>query len=203
MKNSISACLLGVALTLGVVNLTSGQAKARPKAKAASKSKTPPKSTSTKPVPASTPSPTEIKCSANGLTEPEVGELVAGHNKARTDLKLQPITWDCRLANMAQEWASKSIYEHSDTDMGENIFVSIDTSAAIGLAMERWMAERANWNNMSGICAAGKICTHYTQIVWKPTRKFGCGINRNATGKWKAMLVCNYDPASKNAGRAY
>ena len=25
--------------------------------------------------------------------------------------------------------------------------------------------------------------------------KIGCGINRAATGKWKVLMVCNYDPA--------
>lgn len=201
MRSPVVVCLLAVLLTLGIADSASGQAKAKPKPKAASKSKTQPKSISTISAPA--PATTETKCGANGLTETEVVELVAGHNKARADVRLQPITWDCRLANMAQEWASKSVYEHSDTDLGENIFVSGDPNATMGTVMERWIGERMNWNNSAGTCAGGKVCTHYTQIVWKPTLRFGCGINRNSTGKWKSVLVCNYAPASKNSGPAY
>jgi pathogenesis-related protein 1 len=62
------------------------------------------------------------------------------------------------------------------------------------------MLEKASWNNKTASCAAGKTCTHYTQIVWKKTASIGCGINRNALGKWKVLLVCNYNPAGNGPG---
>ncbi len=69
--------------------------------------------------------------------------------------------------------------------------------------VNRWRNEKASWDNMTGTCLTGKVCTHYTQVVWKKTKEVGCGINRDITGKWRAMLVCNYDPAGNRPGPAY
>ena len=144
-----------------------------------------------------------VKCSTNGLIESEITTIVSGHNKARKEQGLQPLVWDCSLANLAQDWASKSVFAHRDSPYGENIFVASDPAAPVSSVLERWMAEKVNWTNATGTCAAGKVCFHYTQVMWKATTKVGCGINRNAVGKWKAMLVCNYDPASLSEGPAY
>ncbi len=188
--------IAAVFLILGGAALADGQSKVKPKPKPTPKpapTKTPP--TAAKPV--------SVKCNTNNLTETEIADLLAGHNKARVDLKLNPMVWDCGLANMAQDWASKSIYEHRDTSLGENMFVAGDTAATVGSVIDRWLAEKVNWNNSAGTCSAGKTCTHYTQMVWRASAKVGCGINRKATGKWKAVLVCNYDPPSKSPGAAY
>lgn len=180
-----------------------GAALADGQSKAKSKPKPTPRPTPAKTTAAPSVKPAAAKCDRNNLTETEIADLLAGHNKERIDLKLNPMVWDCALANMAQDWASKSLYEHRDTSFGENMFVSSETAATIDSVLERWRAEAANWNNTAGTCATGKTCTHYTQMVWRATAKFGCGINRNATGKWKAVLVCNYDPSSKSSGPAY
>jgi len=127
---------------------------------------------------------------------------LAGHNRVRTELRLPPLTWDCSLASYAQEWATRGVFEHRTTDFGENIFVASNPAAAMSLVMNQWLGERQYWDNTKGKCAAGKTCTHYTQAVWKATTQLGCGINRNGAGKWKAMLVCNYNPGG-SSGPAY
>lgn len=145
------------------------------------------------------------KCpNANGLTRGEIIEILNVHNLVRAGLKLPQLTWDCKLADLAQEWATRGITEHrDDTIYGESIFVSAARDAAAVASVNRWMQEKANWDNKSGKCAPGITCTHYTQVVWKKTTKIGCGINRNLNGKWKTMLVCNYDPAGNDPGPAY
>ena len=48
-----------------------------------------------------------VKCTgANGLTQPEILELLDAHNSVRSKLKLQSLTWDCNLADIAQWWAA-------------------------------------------------------------------------------------------------
>jgi uncharacterized protein YkwD len=141
----------------------------------------------------------------NGLLTAEIEAVLAAHNKARLDTNSPNLTWNCSLADWAQEWADKGVAQHREfSNYGENIFVANDSKVAATDAVNKWLAERPQWNNVTGSCAAGKTCTHYTQIVWKRTTQIGCGINRNAGGKWKVLLVCNYDPAGNNqAGAAF
>ena len=143
------------------------------------------------------------KCEGNLLTAAEITELLSAHNKARDDQKLPPLTWDCTLAKSAQDWASKSVFQHQDTYYGENMFVASSPTEKIETVTKQWMKEKSNWDNKTATCATGKTCTHYTQIMWNTTAKVGCGINRNATGKWKVIVVCNYDPAGNSGGPAY
>jgi hypothetical protein len=145
------------------------------------------------------------KCTGmNGLTEPEMTALLEAHNRVRVKLKLALLTWDCALADTAQDWAQRGFQGHRpDNDFGENIFVSSSPDVAAITGVERWMLEEPSWNNKASACKAGSVCAHYTQIVWKRTTKIGCGINRNAPDKWKLLLVCNYDPAGNYPGPAY
>jgi len=154
---------------------------------------------------AQTPDNRIPKCTgANGLTRGEMLEILNTHNLVRAGLKLPLLTWECKLADLAQEWAKRGVTEHrEDNFYGESIFVSAASDAAAVASVNRWMREKPNWNNDRGKCAPGMICTHYTQIVWKTTKRIGCGINRNVPGKWKTMVVCNYDPAGNRAGSAY
>ena len=148
----------------------------------------------------------DVKCAgANGLTTAELTELLNAQNQARAAQKLAPFTWDCRLAGMAQAWAARGVFEHrDDSSIGENMFVASMANEPVGSAVTRWMSEQVNWTNKSGTCAAGKICTHYTQLMWKKTTKVGCGINRNGTVKWTVVLVCDYDPpGNMGSGPAY
>jgi uncharacterized protein YkwD len=164
------------------------------------------------PKPKSTPKPkataagsAAAKCLNNSLTASEVTDLLAAHNKARADEKLPPLVWDCKLAELAQQWANKGDFAHrEDTHYGENLFVSSNTAEAVGSGVKQWMKEKAYWTNKTGTCTPGKFCTHYTQIMWNTTTHVGCGINRNSPKKWKTLLVCNYDPAGNSkSGPAY
>lgn len=183
------------------------QSKPRPKLKSAAKPLPTPKPVQTPVVaPAVEPVITDpAKCTAaNGLSLAEINEILADHNTARHERQIPDVTWNCKLAQLAQEWANKSIYAHrEDTSFGENIFVSGNSAEPIGSVLRRWMLEKPNWTNETATCAAGKVCTHYTQIMWRQTRSIGCGINRSATGKWKAVVVCNYDVASLSSGPAW
>lgn len=143
-------------------------------------------------------------CKGNGLTTAETASLLSAQNHLRAEHKLTPLKWDCKLSDYAQAWANGGQFKHrDDTPYGENMFVAATGTEPVTSATHRWGLEKAHWTNKTGACAAGKICTHYTQIVWKKTIHVGCGINRNATGKWKVLLVCNYDPEGNHPGPAY
>jgi pathogenesis-related protein 1 len=156
-------------------------------------------------IPAVKPAPSAmVKCEVNALTQPEITELLALHNKARAEQKLPPLAWDCSLANLAQQWASRGVFAHrSDTSYGENIFVASSSTEAISTVVRTWLNEKANWTNKTGVCSPGKVCTHYTQVMWNTTSQIGCGINRSSPGQWKTLVVCNYNPAGNIGGPAY
>ena len=146
----------------------------------------------------------KVKCEVNGLTQPEITELLASHNKARAEQKLPPLVWDCALANLAQQWANRGVYAHrGDSAFGENIFVASNPAEAVGTVVKTWVGEKANWTNKTAKCAPGKVCNHYTQVMWNTTSQVGCGINRNSPGQWKTIVVCNYNPAGNLGGPAY
>src|SRR3954465_6650101 len=54
------------------------------------------------------------KCGPNKLTMTEISDLIAAHDKVRAEVKVGPLTWDCRLADMAQEWANKGKFAHRE-----------------------------------------------------------------------------------------
>jgi pathogenesis-related protein 1 len=144
------------------------------------------------------------KCETNGLKQSEITELLSSHNRARTEQKLPPLVWNCLLANMAQNWASRGVFAHrGDTSYGENIFVSSNAAEPVATVVNVWLTEKGNWNNKSAICVNGKTCTHYTQVMWNTTTQVGCGINRSSPGQWRTLVVCNYSPAGNSGGPAY
>ena len=143
------------------------------------------------------------KCVGNGLTQTEMNEILLSHNRVRASVGLKPLTWDCRIGSAAQGWANAGVAGHNgETFFGENIFVASNGGESAALAADQWAAERSDWTNKPPACSAGKKCTHFTQMVWRQTTRMGCGINRNAPGKWKVILVCNYD-VEAGSGSAY
>lgn len=146
-----------------------------------------------------------IECSSpTGLTSAEMGQILADHNSARGQLGLPPLKWDCGLARYAMEWASKGNWHHRDeSNYGENIFVSSESNISVIAAVSHWMSEKANYNATTNTCAPDRICTHYTQINWRKTLKVGCAMNREVSGKWAAVVVCNYDPPGNTGGKPF
>lgn len=128
------------------------------------------------------------------------------HNEARATATPTPspalpeLAWSTSLAETAQAWAERCVFEHSSNDYGENLAVlsardvDADTAAeVVGL----WDGERADYDYGSNGCAAGAQCGHYTQLVWRDTVNVGCGVAdcANIGGFGPGTLwVCNYDP---------
>lgn len=69
--------------------------------------------------------------------------------------------------------------------------IKSDGSEAVML----WLQEWQDYDYASNECNPGAICGHFTQLIWKDTKRIGCG---HATRrKWNmAMIywVCQYDP---------
>lgn len=83
--------------------------------------------------------------------------------------------------------------------VGENIYGTSGTATGPG-AVASWMNEKPNYDYATNKCAAGKVCGHYTQVVWKNTTKLGCALSTCAGLKYKSSVVCDYAPGGNFNG---
>lgn len=159
-----------------------------------------------------------VGCGNSELTEAQIVAVLKVHNDARTaavaavqkakdDGKdvpadalaaLTPLSWNCKLAKVAQKWAddpgSKDGSTHSTSDWRKQEYQALDSSsnASIGeniasqwgspaadrapdsLAMG-WVEERNRFDLITNKCSQSP-CGHFTLVVWRQTTEVGCGI---------------------------
>ena len=121
-------------------------------------------------------------------------EMLAAHNALRAKHGAPPLSWSASLAQTAQAWANACIFQHSQTNYGENLAEGTGYSAS--QAVNDWYGEisQYDFNNPGYSDATG----HFTQVVWKGTTKVGCG--SADCGSDGTFYVCNYDPAGNLEG---
>ncbi|KAE8008192.1 hypothetical protein FH972_004729 [Carpinus fangiana] len=129
-------------------------------------------------------------------------DYLKAHNDARAAVGVGPMTWDDKVAAYARDYANKRIGDcnlvHSGGPYGENIaWGSAGLSGTAAVKM--WVDEKANYNYNSNSCAAGKVCGHYTQVVWRNSVRLGCAKVRCNSGG--TFITCNYDPPGNYVGQ--
>ncbi|KAF3675629.1 putative basic form of pathogenesis-related protein 1-like [Capsicum annuum] len=124
------------------------------------------------------------------------------HNAARRQVGVSPMTWDNRLAAYAQNYANQRIGDcgmiHSHGPYGENLAAAFPQLNAAG-AVKMWFDEKKWYDYNSNSCAPGKVCGHYTQVVWRNSVRLGCARVRCNNG-W-VFITCNYDPPGNYIGQ--
>lgn len=130
-------------------------------------------------------------------------EFLASHNRVRAAVGVPPLEWSPQLAAVAQRWAddlaaSKRFAHRPKSQYGENLFELIGTAATPADVVNAWASERNAYDPRRQSCRTGAVCGHYTQIVWRKTRKVGCGMAQSGT---RQVWVCNYDPPGNYAGQ--
>ncbi len=128
------------------------------------------------------------------------------NSKIRAEVNVPPLEWDCKLALSSQKWAEvlaeKGYLEHSKQRIvGENLYMYYSSYGKIPYlkeAIESWYSEKKNFvYGKKYWCKEGTICGHYTQLVWKETKKIGCG---RAEKNNKVFIVCRFIPAGNFIG---
>jgi len=144
--------------------------------------------------------------------------ILAVHNSERAAVGVPPLVWSVDLAAGAKAWAdhlaTTGEFAHDanrPNGVGENLagFNPSKGVSAPGEGQQLWVAEKNNWNGgmyPSG-CASGKVCGHYTQMVWKDTKEVGCGTATGNNFSWwpghpASVLVCRYSPPGNFMGQA-
>jgi len=144
-------------------------------------------------------------------------EMVAAHNQMRAQAKpmpkpaLPPMTWSPEAAKVAQAWANTCQFEHNAKrgKYGENLAAAAPPgSKKDAQVVYDWASESADYSYASNKCARGKVCGHYTQVVWRDTTRVGCATvicTKNSpfgaqVPKWQ-LWVCNYTPPGNYVGQ--
>ncbi|NOK20304.1 CAP domain-containing protein [Corallococcus carmarthensis] len=141
-------------------------------------------------------------------------DMLEAHNAARAAAKpapspaLEPLTWDPEVAAVAQKWADNCSYEHNSGrgNAGENIAAATPDYLNTKAVVKGWVDEVADYDYSKNTCAAGKVCGHYTQVVWRNTRRLGCAtkrctVNSPFGGSAWDFWVCNYAPPGNYVGQ--
>jgi pathogenesis-related protein 1 len=127
--------------------------------------------------------------------------MLAAHNRVRQAAGVPALTWSVQLTAFAQQWANElamrgQFAHRRNSPYGENLYEITGARTTPGEVVDQWASESKNYRYGSNTCRG--VCGHYTQIVWRDTRRVGCAVARTArTEVW----VCNYDPPGNWVGK--
>lgn len=144
--------------------------------------------------------------------------FVSAHNKWRAEAGVsEKLSYSPELAASAQAWANKleqnnqCKMRHSEPGgkYGENIYWASAINWSDGRkelqkkspkqVVDSWGSEKADYNYAKNSCTPGKMCGHYTQVVWRTTRKVGCAVSVCEDSQ-EQVWVCQYQPAGNVVG---
>jgi pathogenesis-related protein 1 len=147
------------------------------------------------------------------------GAIVAAHNKLRAQVGVtKKLSYSKALSTSAQAWAEhlkqtnacKMHHSEPDNKYGENLFRGSALEWSDGRkeiqklsskqVVKDWGSEKADYDYASNTCEDGKLCGHYTQIVWRATTKVGCGV-AVCEDTQEQVWVYQYQPAGNWVGK--
>jgi len=142
-------------------------------------------------------------------------DMLAAHNAVRARSlpgsaeALPPLKWSSEAEKVAAAWAEKCVFEHNPGRgrMGENLSAATMNMWTTREVVLDWASEEEDYDYASNTCAPGKVCGHYTQLVWRETTHVGCVVrvcSKNSpwgaeVPTWK-LWVCNYTPPGNIEG---
>jgi pathogenesis-related protein 1 len=155
-------------------------------------------------------------CGAQTLGVAQQAEMLAAHNTWRREAGVPDVSWSPALAASAQQWADSlkarqacSLTHSGMRGLGENLLhatamrYSDGTTRVQAMTPARvtasWAGEKADYDYAGNTCASGKMCGHYTQVVWRTTREIGCA--RAVCGNHSQVWVCHYAPPGNWRGQ--
>ncbi|XP_062204513.1 pathogenesis-related protein PR-1 type-like [Phragmites australis] len=149
-------------------------------------------------TPSSAESPDEP---TDGLNEKAINDIVKEHNVFRAKEHVPPLQWNATLAKFSQQYAEQLKGEckmvHSTSPYGENLMLGTG-AVTWKTTVDMWSAEKESYHYGSNTCDPGKMCGHYTAVVWKGTTAVGCG--RVKCNNGDTMIVCSYWPPGNYDG---
>ncbi len=143
--------------------------------------------------------------------------VLAAHNKWRAEVGVAPLSYSTELEASAQAWANslkrtnhcQMRHSKADGKYGENLYWASAIMWSDGhrelqkiapeSPVDSWGKEKADYDYTANKCKSGKVCGHYTQVVWKGTRRVGCAY-AVCEDSQEQIWVCQYLPAGNWVG---
>jgi pathogenesis-related protein 1 len=127
-------------------------------------------------------------------------DMLTVHNAVRATVNVPPLVWSDKLATAAQQWANsllekKQFVHNPKSKFGENLYQVEGAKATPKQVVDRWASESSAYDYKSNKCRG--VCGHYTQIIWRDTKEFGCAVARGGT---REVWVCEYNPPGNYVG---
>lgn len=162
--------------------------------------------------------PVDRGAAAPAVAEVNPAAMLAAHNQWRARVGVGPMRYSAALAASSQAWAdelrrsNQCRMRHSagNGQIGENLFwasAGVWSSGRRELqqvsdakVVDSWGSEQRDYDYASNRCAAGKVCGHYTQVVWQQSTEVGCAVAVCADSL-EQVWVCQYQPAGNIVGR--
>ena len=123
------------------------------------------------------------------------------HNMVRAKPGANRLDWDDGIAAHAQTWANSCNLNHGSSDgasYGQNLAYGHRNPVTL---QPDPIAAATDWYNEYKVIQASNDITkggHFTAMVWKDTKKMGCGISECSLPDWGGKpgpyIVCEYDP---------
>ncbi len=128
--------------------------------------------------------------------------MMSVHAGARAQVGLPALAWDEALASDAQRWADALARAHAfrhaaQEAEGENLWMGTRGAFSYADMAGYWVGERRRLAAPRRGAVGWHDVGHYTQIVWRDTRRLGCAVASNARDD---VLVCRYWPAGNVEG---
>ena len=110
--------------------------------------------------------------------------------------------------NYANYLAQTGQFTHDPTNLshkyGENLYAfSSNATPNLKNIIQSWYNEQQYYNYSSNQCQSGEMCGHYTQIIWKTSKKVGCASAQYQKGRFQGgyVTVCKYYPYGNIVGK--
>ncbi|XP_034586847.1 pathogenesis-related protein PRB1-3 [Setaria viridis] len=137
-----------------------------------------------------------------GLSQKAIDDILKEHNAFRAKEHVPPLSWNATLAKFSQQYAEKTLkgpckMVHSTSPYGENLMLGTG-GITWKTTVDQWSDEKRSYHYGSNSCDAGKMCGHYTAVVWKGTTTVGCG--RVKCNNGDTMIMCSYWPPGNYDG---
>jgi pathogenesis-related protein 1 len=167
------------------------------------------------PTPTPTPTPFTLAAWLDPHNSVRAGTFTGVTLTPAPSPTLPALTWSTAAEAVAQGWANGCVYEHNAGRSGDGIQRGENIAALTGqpnatpaTVVGLWAGEWLDYSYASNTCGAGKVCGHYTQLVWRNTTKVGCARTRCAVNSpfgsqfptWD-FFVCDYEPPGNVVGQ--
>lgn len=124
-------------------------------------------------------------------------DILDAHNKYRAQHGVDDLSWDQDTYNYAKKNADdydcSGVLTHTHGQFGENLAAGFSTGSS---AVKAWYeeGETFNYNTYNEY-------NHFTQVVWKGSKKVGCAYKDCRKNNWGLYIVCEYDPVGNVIGQ--